>query len=141
MGPSYLQAAGNGMQLLHSLYFDIYANYWATTTPNFLSDRYVMVGSWLNGAFQRLLCQMKLLRLSILRTLPGQEELDGENWQWPRSGKYGATTGILMLSDQSLTHSMATMQKTVPYDKQQDIYTAFFLELDSAENILKGLIR
>jgi hypothetical protein len=30
------------------------------------------------------------------------------------------------------------MQKTVPYDKQEDIYTNFFLELDSANNLLKN---
>ena len=30
------------------------------------------------------------------------------------------------------------MQKTVPYDKQEDIYNSFFLELDSAYTILKA---
>ena len=45
------QWAGS-MQILHSLYFDIYANYFATTAENFLSDRYVMVGRWLDGDWE-----------------------------------------------------------------------------------------
>ena len=37
-------------QLAHSLFADIYANYMATTAPNFDSDKFTLVGRWLNGA-------------------------------------------------------------------------------------------
>ena len=77
MGPSYLQGAGNGMQLIHSLYFDIYANYWATTTPNFLSDRYVMVGSWLNGAFNSFYAG-EAPQIKYSEDFARQENLQGE---------------------------------------------------------------
>jgi hypothetical protein len=137
MGPSYLQSAGNGMQLIHSLYFDIYANYWATTTPNFLSDRYVMVGSWLNGAFNSFYAN-EAAQLKYTEDFARQEKLTGELamtkiWKVWCYHRYTDALGPIPYS------KYGNMEKTVPYDKQQDIYTAFFQELDSAENILKGL--
>jgi hypothetical protein len=137
MGPSYLQSAGNGMQLIHSLYFDVYANYWATTTPNFLSDRYVMVGSWLNGAFEAFYGS-EAAQLKYSEDFARTAKLDGEKamakiWKVWCYHRYTDALGPIPYSQ------YGNMQKAVPYDKQQDIYKAFFLELDSAENILKGL--
>ena len=136
MGPSYLQAAGNGMQLIHSLYFDIYANYWATTTPNFLSDRYVMVGSWLNGAFNSFYAS-EAAQIKYSEDFTRQEKLDPENamakiWKVWCYHRYTDALGPIPYSQ------YGNMQKAVPYDKQQDIYTQFFLTLDSADNILKN---
>ncbi len=137
MGPSYLQAAGNGMQLLHSLYFDVYANYWATTTPNFLSDRYVMVGSWLNGAFDSYYAN-EAPQIKYSEDFARGNDLQGELamakiWKVWCYHRYTDALGPIPYSE------YGNYQKAVPYDKQQDIYTAFFAELDSAENILKGL--
>ncbi|MBK9389683.1 MAG: SusD/RagB family nutrient-binding outer membrane lipoprotein [Bacteroidetes bacterium] len=137
MGPSYLQAAGNGMQLLHSLYFDVYANYWATTTPNFLSDRYVMVGSWLNGAFNSFYAS-EAAQIKYSEDFARQAGLDGEKamakiWKVWCYHRYTDALGPIPYSQ------YGNMQKAVSYDKQQDIYNAFFTELDSAEAILKGL--
>lgn len=38
-------------QLAHSLFADVYSNYMATTAPNFDSDKFTLVGGWLNGAY------------------------------------------------------------------------------------------
>ncbi|HAM11437.1 MAG: hypothetical protein A2X04_08925 [Bacteroidetes bacterium GWF2_41_9] len=137
MGPSYLQGAGNGMQLIHSLYFDIYANYWATTTPNFLSDRYVMVGSWLNGAFNSFYAS-EAAQIKYSEDFTRTNDLKGELamakiWKVWCYHRYTDALGPIPYS------KYGNFEKTVPYDKQQNIYTAFFAELDSAENILKGL--
>jgi len=137
MGPSYLQSAGNGMQLIHSLYFDIYANYWATTTPNFLSDRYVMVGSWLNGAFNSFYAG-EAAQIKYSEDFTRQNGMKGENamakiWKVWCYMRYTDALGPIPYS------KYGNMQKAVPYDKQQDIYTSFFLDLDSAENVLKTL--
>jgi hypothetical protein len=137
MGPSYLQSAGNGMQLIHSLYFDIYANYWATTTPNFLSDRFVMVGSWLNGAFNSFYAsesaQIKYSE-DFARTAGLKGELGmAKIWKVWCYHRYTDALGPIPYSQ------YGNMQKTVPYDKQQDIYKAFFTELDSANTLLKGV--
>ena len=136
MGPSYLQSAGNGMQLIHSLYFDIYANYWATTTPNFLSDRYVMVGSWLNGAFNSFYsgeaAQIKYSEDFARQAGLNNEKAMAKIWKVWCYHRYTDALGPIPYSQ------YGNMQKAVPYDKQQDIYTAFFAELDSAEAILKS---
>jgi len=135
MGPSYLQAAGNGMQLIHSLYFDIYANYWATTTPNFLSDRFVMVGSWLNGAFNSFYAsesaQIKYSE-DFSRKIGLQPEMAmAKIWKVWCYHRYTDALGPIPYSQ------YGNMQKEVAYDKQQDIYKSFFLELDTAIGILK----
>lgn len=136
MGPSYLQSAGNGMQLIHSLYFDIYANYWATTTPNFLSDRYVMVGSWLNGAFNSFYAG-EAAQIKYSEDFARAAKLDPEKamakiWKVWCFHRYTDALGPIPYSQ------YGNMQKAVPYDKQQDIYTAFFTELDSADQILRN---
>ncbi len=136
VGPEYLQAAGNGMQLIHSLYFDIYANYWATTTPNFLSDRYVMVGSWLNGAFNSFYAS-EAPQIKYAVDFARANSLDPEFammkiWQVFIYDRYTDALGPIPYS------KYGNMAKEVPYDKQEDIYTSFFLELDSAITILKA---
>ena len=136
VGPEYLQAAGNGMQLLHSLYFDIYANYWATTTPNFLSDRYVMVGSWLNGAFNSFYAS-EAPQIKYAEDFARANNLDPELammkiWKVYIYDRYTDALGPIPYSQ------YGNMQKEVPYDKQQDIYASFFLELDTAITILKA---
>jgi len=137
MGPSYLQSAGNGMQLIHSLYFDVYANYWATTTPNFLSDRFVMVGSWLNGAFNSFYAS-EAAQIKYSEDFTRTNKLAGENamakiWKVWCYMRYTDALGPIPYSQ------YGNMKKEVAYDKQQDIYKAFFMELDSAENVLKTL--
>ena len=50
--PTYTYPEGAGpFQLGHSLFPDIYANYFATTAPNFDSDQFILVGRWLNGSY------------------------------------------------------------------------------------------
>jgi hypothetical protein len=137
VGPEYLQAAGNGMQLLHSLYFDIYANYWATTTPNFLSDRFVMVGSWLNGAFNSFYAS-EAPQMKYAVDFARANSLDPEFammkiWQVYIYNRYTDALGPIPYSQ------YGNMAKQVPYDAQADIYASFFLELDSALTILKAL--
>ena len=123
-------------QLLHSLYFDIYANYWATTTPNFLSDRYVMVGNWLNGAFDDFYAN-EAPQVKYAVDFARANDLDPEFammliWKVYIFARYTDCLGPIPYSQ------YGNMQKEVPYDKQQDIYAAFFLELDSAITILKA---
>lgn len=123
-------------QLLHSLYFDIYANYWATTTPNFLSDRYVMVGSWLNGAFNDFYAnEAPQLKYSedFARANSLQPELAMMKiWKVYIYSRYTDCLGPIPYSQ------YGNMQKEVSYDKQSDIYANFFLELDSAITTLKA---
>ena len=136
VGPSYLQAAGNGMQLLHSLYFDVYANYFATSTPNFLSDRYVMVGSWLNGAFNSFYAD-QAPHIKYAEDFARAKGLAPELammkvWKVYIYDRYTDALGPIPYSQ------FGSMQKQIPYDKQQDIYNNFFLDLDTAIATLKA---
>ena len=50
--PVFMPFSARGpFQLTQSLFADVYANYFATTAPNFDSDKFILVGGWLNGAF------------------------------------------------------------------------------------------
>jgi len=136
VGPNYLGDPGT-MQLLHSLFFDIYANYWATTTPNFLSDRYVQVSSWQNGAFNDHYAN-EAPQIKYAEDFARKNNLQPELammkiWKVYVYNRYTDCLGPIPYSQ------YGNMQKEVPYDKQEDIYKAFFLELDTAINILKGM--
>jgi hypothetical protein len=136
VGISYLEPYGGTMQILHSLFFDIYANYFATYAPNFLSDRYVMVGSWLDGDFSGFYAdQAPQVKYAV--DFARDKKLDIELgmmkiWKVWSYHRYTDALGPIPYSQ------YGNMQKTVPYDKQEDIYTAFFAELDSANTLLKN---
>ena len=136
IGISYLEPYGGTMQTLHSLFFDTYANYFATSTPNFLSDRYVMVGSWLDGDFQGFYGdqapQVKWVE-DFARTKKMDMELGmAKIWKVWSYMRYTDALGPIPYSQ------YGNMQKTVAYDSQESIYTNFFLELDSAISLLKA---
>ncbi|MCE5348216.1 MAG: SusD/RagB family nutrient-binding outer membrane lipoprotein [Bacteroidales bacterium] len=133
-GPSYLRN-GNGMQTLHSLFFDTYANYFATTTPNFLSDRYVLVASWINGsvnAFYRDCAPQIKYSVDYAKEKGfGVEEAMMTVWKVYCFHRYTDCLGPIPYSQ------YGNMQKSVAYDSQQEIYTSFFSELDAAIRVLK----
>jgi len=121
--------------LIQSLHFDVYSNYWATTTPNFLSDRNVMVGSWQNGMFNGFYAS-EAAQLKYMEDFARSAGLNGELavakvWKVYIYLRYTDLLGPIVYSQ------YGNMQKTVPYDKQSDVYNNFFLELDSAVAILK----
>ena len=126
----------NGHQLIQSLHFDVYSNYWATTTPNFLSDRNVMVGSWQNGMFNTFYSS-EAPQIKYIEDFARQANLKGELgiakvWKVYIYMRYTDLLGPIVYSQ------YGNMQKAVPYDKQSEIYAKFFLELDSAVTLLKA---
>jgi hypothetical protein len=136
IGISYLEPYGGTMQILHSLFFDIYANYFATSTPNFLSDRYVMVGSWLDGDFTGFYAD-QAPQVKYSEDFARDNELDMELgmmkiWKVWSYHRYTDALGPIPYSQ------YGNMQKTVPYDTQESIYANFFLELDTAISLLKA---
>jgi len=125
----------NGMQLIQSLHFDVYSNYWATTTPNFLSDRNVMVGSWQNGMFNAFYAG-EAAQIKYIEDFARKADLKGnlaisKVWKVYIYLRYTDLLGPIVYS------KYGNMEKAVPYDKQSDVYNNFFLELDTAVAILK----
>ncbi|MEI6050645.1 MAG: SusD/RagB family nutrient-binding outer membrane lipoprotein [Bacteroidota bacterium] len=136
IGISYLEPYGGTMQILHSLFFDVYANYFATSTPNFLSDRYVMVGSWLDGDFQGFYAD-QAPQVKYAEDFARTKKLDIELgmmkiWKVWSYHRYTDALGPIPYSQ------YGNMKRTVPYDPQADIYASFFAELDSANTLLKN---
>lgn len=137
ISPEYCGSStgSNGMQLIQSLHFDVYSNYWATTTPNFLSDRNVMVGSWQNGMFNGFYAN-EAAQIKYMEDFAREADLKGELgvakvWKVYIYLRYTDLLGPIVYSQ------YGNMQKAVPYDKQSDVYNNFFLELDTAVALLK----
>jgi hypothetical protein len=135
-GGVYLEPYGGTMQIIHSLFFDIYANYFATTAPNFLSDRYVMVGSWLAGDFDGFYGSVAP-QIKYAEDFARSSELDKEYammkiWKIFVFDRYTDALGPIVYS------KFGNMELAVPYDSQEQIYNSFFAELDTALNILKA---
>ncbi|MCE5347339.1 MAG: SusD/RagB family nutrient-binding outer membrane lipoprotein [Bacteroidales bacterium] len=133
--PCYLRN-GSLMQLGQSLFTDIYANYFATSTPNFLSDRYVLVGSWLNTYFSSFYSgsapQIKYAEDFARQNGLVREQAMMKIWKVYIYQKYTDLFGPIPYSE------FGNMEKEIPYDSQSDIYHSFFLELDSAITVLKA---
>ncbi|MCK9414366.1 MAG: SusD/RagB family nutrient-binding outer membrane lipoprotein [Prolixibacteraceae bacterium] len=119
-----------------NLYLDVYANYFATTAPNFLSDRYVMVGGWLSGIFNNFYVR-SATHLKYALDYAKENDLAVEEammkiWKVYSYNRYTDLVGPMVYS------SFGNMEKSVPYDKQEDIYTNFFKLLDEANAVLKA---
>jgi len=124
------------MQTIHSLFYDVYANYFATTQPNFLSDRYVLVGSWLDGDFKSFysvgMPQIKYaIDFAKAHNYPVEEAMMTV-WKVYTCHRLTDCFGPIPYSQ------YGNMQKTVAYDSQQEIYTSFFAELQAAVTTLKA---
>lgn len=132
---SYLRNS-TGMQTYHSLFGDVYANYFATTHPNFLSDRYVLVGSWLNGSFNSFYSNAAP-PIQFCVDFANEKGLAVEEaimkiWRVNAFAKYADSFGAIPYSH------FGNMEKAVPYDGLEEIYTQFFSELESAVTVLKA---
>ncbi len=126
----------SGMQTYHSLFGDVYANYFATTHPNFLSDRYVLVGSWLNGSlrsfYQNAAPPIKYcVDFAANNDMPVEEAIM-KIWRVNAFAKYADSYGAIPYT------SFGNMEKSVPYDQLPALYASFFTELDAAVDVLKA---
>lgn len=136
--PNYMpfdQARGP-FQLGHSLFPDIYANYFATTAPNFGSDQFELVGGWLNGAYSYFYQRPAPL---IKFSEDAAEELGFtvENammkiWRVYAYHRITDLWGPIPYSN------FGNLEKEVPYDSQEAIYNDFFTSLQEAVTVLKA---
>lgn len=133
--PVYFRQEGT-MQLMHSVFCDTYANYFATTAPSFLSDRYVLVGSWINiffNAFYNVSCPPIKYAEDYAREQGfAVEEAMMKIWKVYAYHRFTDLFGPIPYSE------FGNMKKSVPYDSQEAIYTSFFSELDKAVTVLKA---
>ncbi len=135
--PIFLPSNGNGaFQLTQSLFSDIYGGYFATTAANFDSDRYTLVGSWLNGAFNYFYGNAAP-QIKYAEDYAAENDFPLENammkvWRVYAYHQMTDYWGPIPYSQ------FGNRERSVPYDAQEDIYRDFFTTLDEAVAVLKS---
>ncbi|WP_138989624.1 SusD/RagB family nutrient-binding outer membrane lipoprotein [Larkinella sp. C7] len=126
-------AAGT-YQTAQNLFADLYAQYYATTTPNFQSDRYFMHRTWINSHWNPIYTQV----VPQLKTLFDQTD--------PTSSQYALASIWWVFAFHRLTDYYGPVPyfdagipaNSVKYDPQDKIYDDFFKRLAAATTVLKG---
>lgn len=136
-GSQYHGMLGNSgnYQIMQSLFADLYSQYFANVATYFSSDRYVLIGNWLNGGWSYY---YRTALSPLLIVLQNTE---------PESGEYALAQIWKVQIFHRITDQWGPVpyfqfgngNKSVAYDPQQSIYRDFFLTLDSATQVLDKL--
>lgn len=128
----------NSYQLQQNLNADVFSGYFMSPTP-FNSGQnnlnYAMVNGWNGEPF-------KVLYLDVIKSIDKLQK-NGLDKNYPALG--GAAKVIKVAAANRVTdiygpipYSKVGTSGDIPYDKQADLYTAFFKELDEATEALKS---
>lgn len=128
----------NSYQLQQNLNADVFSGYFMSPTP-FNSGQnnlnYAMVNGWNGEPF-------KVLYLDVIKSIDKLQK-NGLDKNYPALG--GAAKVIKVVAANRVTdiygpipYSKVGTSGDIPYDKQSDLYTAFFKELDEATEVLKS---
>lgn len=123
-------------QLGHSLFADVYANYFATTAPNFDSDKFTLVGRWLNGAYSNFYSN-SFPTIKYAEDYAIENGLDIENaimktWRVFAYHRVTDFWGPIPYSN------FGNGENVIYFDSQEAIYKDFFQTLDEAVAIFKN---
>lgn len=123
-------------QLAHSLFADIYANYMATTAPNFDSDKFTLVGRWLNGAYVDFY-RDAAPQIKYVEDFSAESGYTVENaifkvWRVFAYHRITDYWGPIPYSQ------FGNGEGVVPFDDQESIYRDFFATLDEAISVLQS---
>lgn len=126
--------ASGTYQTAQNLFADLYAQYFATTTPNFQSDRYFMHPTWIDAHWNPIYTQV----VPQLKTLFEQTD--------PASSEYALASIWWVFSFHRLTDYYGPVPyfdagiaaNSVKYDSQSAIYDDFFKRLTAATTVLQG---
>ena len=128
--------AGN-FQLFEALFSDLQSQYFATTSQTFASDRNVMVGNWLNGAWNHFYGNANAqLSVVLENTQSGGALADPVKFAIANIWKVYM---FMPVTDYwgAIPYSQAgNGQSEVLYDSQEDIYKDFFKILKESTAVL-----
>lgn len=126
-------------QTAQNLFADHYCQYFANTQNAFSSDRYVLVGGWLNGAWNQFFGNIpnnlgELLEATDPAENPGFETMHAlaqiyRVLLYERIANYWGPIPYSQVNNG---------ESSVPYDSQRDLYMSFFSTLDDALAILNA---
>ena len=129
-------SARGPFQLTQSLFADVYANYFATTAPNFDSDKFILVGNWLNGAFNYFY-GTAAPQIKYAEDYAAENDFPLENammkvwrvWSYHQVTDYWGPIPYSQFGNR---------ENSVAYDSQEEIYRDFFTTLDEAIPVLQS---
>jgi Susd and RagB outer membrane lipoprotein len=120
-------------QLMESLFADLHAQYYANVAVNFPSDRNVMVGNWLNGAWSNFYGQQIPPLLVVLdATKPGGVAEEPAIYAMANIWKVQMYLPMTDYWGPIPYSKVGNGEKSVPYDSQEEIYKDFFATLRTA---------
>jgi hypothetical protein len=122
-------------QTVQNLGADLYSQYFALTSTSFSTDRYVLVPDW----------QRRFWTVVYVDTAPQLKAIK-ENAE-PGSGEAALADILWVYAFHRLTDHFGPIPyfqaaepiEVIPYDSQDKIYDDFFIRLEAAVNVLKGL--
>jgi hypothetical protein len=120
----------------HAAFSDVYSNYQAHTHPDFNSDNFVLNGAWLDafygGFYSGVAPQVKYAEDYAVKNGYDIENAMMKVWRVYVYHRITDFWGPIPYS------KFGNGEKSVPYDKQEDIYKDFFKTLDEAVTLLKA---
>lgn len=132
-----LYTGNTNFQVIHNLYCDFYAQYFATTHPNFPSDQFQEVSTWTGfyGWDQQYgvgAPQVKfVVDFTASHSMPLANAI-ARVWKVYFFCRITDRWGPIIYSQ------FGNNQRSVAYDSQKDIYHDFFKQLDTAVAVLKA---
>ena len=127
-------------QTFQSLFSDLQSQYFANVAINFPSDRNVMVGSWLNGAFNGFYSSAIPPLLGVLdNTKPGGPAANPGIYAVAQIWKVQAYLPRTDYRGPIPYSKVGSGEKSVEYDSQEAIYKDFFAILKQAVADLQPL--
>lgn len=127
------RALSNSWQTYQSLFGDLYSQYYANVAQNFNSDRNVMVGNWLNGAFNGFYGAAVPPLLGVLEmTAPGGKAESPAIYAVTNIWKVRAFLPRTDYWGPIPYSQVGNGAKTVEYDSQEFIYKDFLALLKKA---------
>jgi Susd and RagB outer membrane lipoprotein len=120
-------------QLMESLFADIHAQYYANVALGFESDRNVMVGNWLNGAWGNFYgAQIPPLLVVLDATKPGGSAADPAIYAMANIWKVQMYLPMTDYWGPIPYLQVGNGGKSVEYDSQEAIYKDFFTTLSAS---------
>ena len=122
-------------QIAQNLFADIWCQYFATTAKNFDSDRYVQVGRWADlgwsSFYEESAPQIKFVEDATKKSKNNLANAMAKIWKVYSYHRVTDYWGPIPYSE------FGNQKNKVKYDTQEDIYTDFFKQLDTATDALK----
>ncbi len=123
-------------QIIHNLYNDFYAQYFATTHPNFPSDQFQDVADWSGTYGWDAIYTKGAPQVYFVEQFTASHSMPLANaiakvWKVVFYDRITDIWGPIIYSQ------FGNAQRSVQYDSQKDIYHNFFKTLDTAVAVLK----